>query len=129
MRPLALFALAAAVAGCAGPGTGWSRASDLSLYGSAHAYARIAWQRNVLCDGWSAERASASQEREYGGRDAAVRAALARRYGEAALAAADRHFVARVPCGDVPDLEWRARYGRLLHLLEIRLGLMPEREG
>jgi hypothetical protein len=126
---MSLAAIAALLAGCAGPGSGWSRAPDLSVYGSAHAYARIAWEQNVLCDGWSPARASASQEREFGAREAAVRAALAARHGDAALARADRHFVARVPCGDVPDPQWRERYGRQLRMLEIRLGLAGEGEG
>lgn len=129
MKRMGSLAATAALAACAGPGSGWSRAPDLSVYGSAQAYARIAWEQNVLCDGWSPERASESQAREFGAREAAVRAALAGRHGEAALARADRHFVARVPCRDVPDLQWRERYGRLLRVLEIRLGLAGGREG
>jgi hypothetical protein len=120
---LSLAAAAAALAGCAGTGSGWSRAPDLSVYGSAHAYARIAWEQEVYCEGTSPARASASFEREFGARESAVRAALAARHGEAALARAGRHFIASVPCGDVPDAQWRDRYGRLLRVLEIRLGL------
>ena len=123
MRKGLSLAAAMALAGCAGTGSGWSRAPDLSVYSSAHAYARIAWEQDVYCEGATPAAASASQEREFGAREAAVRTALIARHGEAALARADRHFVARVPCGDVPDAQWRDRYGRLLRVLEIRFGL------
>ena len=111
------------LAGCAGTGTGWSRASDLSVYSSAHAFAHIAWEQQVMCSGTSPERASAGFAREFGAREAAVRAALVRRHGEAALARTGAPFVARVECGDLPDGQWRARYAELLRVLEIRLGL------
>jgi hypothetical protein len=123
MRAALALAAAAALAGCVGTGSGWSRAPDLSVYSSARAYARVAWEQDVYCEGASPERASASQARDFGARDAAVRAALAARHGEPALARAARHFVARVPCRDIPDPSWRERYGRLLRVLEIRLGL------
>jgi hypothetical protein len=123
VRALAALLLAAALAGCAGTGTGWSRASDLSVYSSAHAYARIAWEQEVMCGGTSPARASAGFDREFGAREAAVRAALVQRHGEAALARTGRPFVARVGCGDLPDAQWRARYSGLLRVLEIRLGL------
>ena len=124
MRAAPALIGAAALAACAGTGTGWSRASDLSVYSSAHAFARIAWEQQVMCEGASPERASAGFEREFGARDAAVRAALVRRHGEAALARAGTPFVPRVGCGSVPDGQWRARYSRLLRVLEIRLGLI-----
>jgi hypothetical protein len=129
MRRMLSAIAAAALVGCAGTGSGWSRAPDLSVYGSAHAYARVAWEQDVYCEGATPAAASASFAREFGGRDAAVRAALVERHGEEALARARRHFVSRVPCGDVPDAQWRDRYGRLLRVLEIRLGLAPGREG
>ena len=122
MKRLAIAA-ALALAGCAATGSGWSRAPDISVYSSARAYARVAWEQEVYCEGVAPARAAAWLARDYGDREAAVRAALVERHGEAALAAASRHFVARVPCGDVPDPQWRERYGRLLRLLEIRLGL------
>jgi hypothetical protein len=118
----ALFA-AAGLAGCAGTGTGWSRASDLSVYSSAHAYARIAWEQQVMCNGTPAAQASAGFDREFGAREAAVHAALVRRHGEAALVRTGSPFVARVGCGNLPDGQWRARYSGLLRVLEIRLGL------
>ncbi|HYJ53020.1 MAG TPA: hypothetical protein VEW04_07595 [Allosphingosinicella sp.] len=122
-----LFCLA--LAGCAGPGTGWDRASDLSVYASAHAYARIALEQQVLCGGDSPEDARAGFERQFAGRNAVVRAALVARHGEAALDRASRHFVKRVSCGDVPDFQWGHRYEDLLRLLENRLEIMPERGG
>lgn len=118
---LPLCALAACAASATG--SGWSRASDLSLYASAHDFARVAWEQSVYCRGASPAGASASFDNEFGPRDAAVRAALVRRHGEAALVLAGKHFIQRVPCGDVADPQWRRRYARMLRLLEIRLGL------
>jgi hypothetical protein len=123
MKTRGALLAAAALAGCAGTGTGWSRASDLSVYSSAHAYARIAWEQQVMCEGSDPARVSAGFDREFGAREAAVRAALAQRHGDAALARSGRTFVARVGCGTVPDMQWRDRYSRLLRVLEIRLGL------
>lgn len=123
MKAAAFLAAPLALSACVGTGSGWSRASDLSVYSSAHAYARIAWEQSVYCEGTSPERASASLDREFGAREAAVRTALASRLGEAAIAGAGRHWAQRVPCGDVPDPQWRQRYSRLLRMLEIRLGL------
>ena len=123
MRPAAALPVAAALAGCAGTGTGWSRASDLSVYSSAHAFAHIAWEQQVMCQGTEPASVSAGFEREFGAREAAVRAAMIRRHGEAALARAGLPFTTRVECGDLPDGQWRARYSRLLHVLEIRFGL------
>jgi hypothetical protein len=124
MKALAPLLAAAALAGCAGTGTGWSRASDLSVYSSAHAYAHIAWEQEVMCGGANPARASAGFDREFGAREAAVRAALVRLHGEAALARTGAPYVARVGCGDLPDGQWRARYSGLLRVLEIRLGLI-----
>ena len=60
MKGFAMLA-AAALTGCStAPGSGWSRASDLSVYSSAHAYARIAWEQDVLCQGADRARTSAS---------------------------------------------------------------------
>jgi len=123
MRACAVLLTAAALAGCAGTGTGWSRASDLSVYSSAHAFARIAWEQQVMCNGTNPAQASAGFDREFGAREAAVRAALVRRHGEAALVRTGTPFVARVGCGTLPDGQWRSRYSGLLRVLEIRLGL------
>jgi hypothetical protein len=119
----AILLAAAALAGCAGTGTGWSRASDLSVYSSAHSFARLAWEQQVMCGGTDPARVSARMEAEFGARDAAVRAALVRLHGEEALVRTRTPFIARVGCRDLPDDQWRARYSGLLHVLEIRLGL------
>jgi hypothetical protein len=92
-----------------------------------NAYARIAWEQDVLCSGWAPERATYSWRRNYGERDAAVREALTGLHGVEALAHARTPYVQRVPCAEVTDPEWALRYERLLRLLEIRLGLTPER--
>ena len=127
MRMFAPLLIAGGLAGCAESGsvtgTGWSRASDLNVYSSAHAYARVAWEQEVMCGGANPARASADLDAEFGAREAAVRAALVARHGEPALARSARPFVARVACGDIPDGQWRARYSGLLRVLEIRLGL------
>jgi len=128
MRKTIGLAASAALAGCAGPGSGWSRAPDLSVYSSARAYARAAWEQDVYCEGVAPARARARLDREFGARDAAVRAALAARYGEEALARAGRHFVPRVPCGDVPDSQWRDRYDRLLAIIEVKMSISIARE-
>lgn len=126
---IAAVALAAS-AGCAtAPGTGWSRAPDLSVYSTMNLYARVAWEQQVLCDGVAPDRASALWARDYSGRQAAVTAALEARHGADAVGRAVPPAMQRVPCGDLPDLAWRERYARLLHLLEIRLDLAPERAG
>jgi hypothetical protein len=129
MSARTLLLSCALLGGCAGPGSGWSRASDLSVYASAHAYARIALEQQVLCGGDSPEAARTGFERHYALRNAAVREALVAQYGEAAIDQASRHYVKRVSCGDVPDFQWGHRYEELLRILENRLEIMPERGG
>lgn len=124
----ALLLLFATAAGAA-PGTGWSRASDLSVYGSMHVFARTALDQEMLCAGVNPARASSHWERRFGGRQQAVTAAMTRRYGTAALERARAAWAPPVACGDVPDPQWRARYEQLLRLLEIRLRLTAERRG
>jgi hypothetical protein len=124
VKARAVLLLAGLLAGCVQTGgTGWSRASDLSVYASAHSYARIAWEQQVMCGGGNPAQTSAAFELEFGAREAAVRAALVRLHGEAALARTATPFIARVGCGDLPDRQWRTRYSRLLRVLEVRLGL------
>jgi len=124
MKFAALWLAALALAGCSTtPGTGWSRASDLSVYSSMGAYARVAWEQDVLCEGWAPARATASWEREFGWRHAAVREALIARHGAAALERAGMAYAVPVACTEVSDHRWRLRYARMLRLLEIRLGL------
>ena len=77
-----------------------------------------------MCSGTSPARASAGFEREFGAREAAVRAALVRLHGEAALARS-RHGLCRraSAAATCPTPQWRARYAQLLRVLEIRFGL------
>jgi hypothetical protein len=122
-RALALLALASVTACSTAPGTGWSRASDLSVYGSMHVYARAAIDQEMLCAGFSAASASDHWDRDYGVRAEAVTAAMAERYGPEAVARARRTWAPSIACRDVPDPQWRDRYARLLRLMELRLRL------
>jgi len=128
-RMLTFLALAALGACSTAPGTGWSRASDLSVYGSMHVYARAAVDQEALCAGFAPASTSLYWEREYRARHDAVTDAMTGRYGAAAVEGARHDWAPRVACGDVPDAQWRHRYARLLRLLEIRLRLAPGREG
>jgi hypothetical protein len=130
-RGLPALAAAALLAGCATttPGTGWSRAPDLSVYGSMRVFARNAVEENVLCQGWRPERASQTWAREFGARQAAIDEAMARKYGAETMARQRTPYTPRIACPAVEDLRWHHHYARLLRLLEVRLGLMPEREG
>lgn len=128
-RTIRLIALAALGACSTAPGTGWSRASDLSVYGAMHVYARAAVDQEALCAGFAPASTSQHWEREYRSRHDAVTDAMTRRYGEAAVEGARQDWAPRLACGDVPDAQWRHRYARLLRLLEIRLRLMPGRDG
>jgi hypothetical protein len=123
----AALLLLMAAAAAAAPGTGWSRASDLSVYGSMHVFARTALDQEMLCAGVAPARASSRWERAYGWRQQAVTAALTQRYGTAALARAQAAWAPPVACGDVTDPQWRSRYEQLLRLLEIRFRLTGER--
>jgi hypothetical protein len=128
---LVILAAAAALAGCAGtnPGIGWSRAPDLSVYASMNSFARTAIDQERLCAGFDEASTARHWERDFGARQAAVAGALTRRYGAEALVRTRTAYAPAVPCGDVPDPQWRGRYARLLRLLEIRFGLVPGREG
>ncbi len=118
---LPLLALAALGACSTAPGTGWSRASDLSIYGSMHVYARAALDQEMLCAGFSAASTSEHWEREFGARQEAVTDAMTQRYGPEAIARARRTWAPSVACGNMPDPSWRLRYTRQLRLLETRL--------
>jgi len=123
MSRIALAMLAAALLpGCTIPGTGWSRAPDLSVYEAMGSYADIAREQAVLCDGSRPGRVDASWDADFGAREAAVQAAMVSRYGIEAVAAAAAAREPRVPCEGVPET-WLYRYIRLLRLLEARLGL------
>jgi hypothetical protein len=119
---------AVALAGCAtsspsAPLAGWSRAPDLSVYAAMDVYGGIAREQATLCGGFSPVSVRSHWDDDFGGREAAVRAALTERHGADAVARARTEAVQTVPCPDVPDLTWRVHYSRLLRLLEMRLGL------
>ena len=80
MKRIALALAAAALrAGCTTPGTGWSRAPDLSVYEAMASYADIAREQAVLCDG---------------SRPGRVEAGLGRGFRRARGGGAGRHGVA-----------------------------------
>lgn len=112
-----------AMAGCTTPGTGWARASDLSIYGAMDQYGAIAREQSVLCGGFGTAVVADAWQEDFGAREAAVTARLADRHGANAVAAATTGRRLRAPCEPVPTLKWRHRYERLLRLLEARLGL------
>ncbi len=124
MRRIALLPLAALLGGCStAPGSGWSRAGDLRVYGAMHVFERAALDQEMLCAGFSPESTRDSWEREFAAREAAVAAALEARYGAQALAETRATWGPRVACRTLPDPAWRRRYARLLRLLELRLRL------
>jgi len=110
------------MAACTTPGTGWSRASDLSVYAAMESYGEIAREHAILCGGFGSAAVALHWAEDFGAREAAVTARLAERHGDEAVAAAEA-WVPRVPCNEVPTPKWRHRYERLLRLLETRLGL------
>ena len=123
---------AALLAGCAAgggwdwqpvPGTGWSRAPDLSVYGAMTEYAAIAREQEMLCQGFGPQSVLNRWQRDYGLREEYVRAGMVARHGVDAVAEAEARAVTvnRVPCRDYPYPTWRYRYARLLRLLEVRL--------
>jgi len=129
MKRAALLLAALALAACStAPGTGWTRASDLSVYSSMHVFARAAIDQEAYCFGRDPARISADWDQDFRARQSVVSDALAQRYGAEALDRARRTYAPRVACGDVPDPQWRTRYSRLLRLLEIRLRLAGEGE-
>jgi len=122
------LAVAATLAGCEStppPGTGWSRAPDLSVYSAMLLYADIARQQSVLCGGFSTASVDDHWRRDFGRRADAVESGLIARHGADAVGEAEASAVAtrRVECEDVPTLRWRDNYHRMLRLLETRLGL------
>ena len=128
MKRAAFLLLAAALAGCAPgefpPGTGWSRASDLSVYAAMVQFAGIAREQEVLCEGFNTESVDRRWRHDFGARDEAVTAALIARHGEEAVSAAEAASAPtrRVLCEEVPTGYWHDHYGRMLRLLETRLG-------
>ena len=110
------------------PRTGWSRANDLSVYGSMHIFRRAAIDQEAYCFGRDPARMLAKWERDFAARQEAVTRVLVGRYGAGKLDEARRTYAPRVPCGDVYDPQWRDRYVRQLRLLETRFRLQAEGE-
>ena len=122
MRIGATIALAA-LAGCSTPpGTGWSRAPDLSVYAAMESYGEIAREQEMLCGGFDRASVEFRWAEDFAVREAAVAFRLAERHGAEAVDTADA-WMPRVPCEELPTPKWRHRYERLLRLLETRLGL------
>jgi hypothetical protein len=128
-RLLALSALFALGACSTAPGTGWSRSSDLSTFGAMQVFARAAIDQEAYCFGRDPARIRADWERDFAAREGAVTQVLVSRYGAERLDEAGQVYAPRVPCGDVPDPQWRLRYTRLLRLLETRFALQAGGEG
>ena len=127
MRRLLLLASLLALGACSTvPRTGWSRANDLSVYGSMHVFRRAAIDQEAYCFGRDPARMLAEWERDYAARQEAVTRVLVGRYGADKLDEARRVYAPRVPCGDIPDPQWRTRYTRMLRLLETRFRLQAE---
>ena len=124
-----MLGLAGLAAGCASPGLapgdGWSRAPDLSAYSAMATFATVAREESSLCYGYSPATVSAEWERDFGGREDAVTAALVERLGSEAVAQAEARSAPtrRVLCPEVQVGRWRRHYTELLRLLEMRLGL------
>ncbi len=117
------LALLGTVAAVAAPGTGWSRAPDLSVYGALTTFGQVAREESALCAGFRTATVMRRWEREFAGREAAVTAALVARHGAAAVERAAILPTRRVECPDVPYGVWWRHYERLLTLLERRMGL------
>jgi hypothetical protein len=123
---LSLVAVAALGACSTAPGTGWSRANDLSVYGSMRVFARAAVDQEAYCFGRDPARIRADWERDFSARQEAVTRVLVGRYGADKLDEARQVYAPRVACGDVYDPQWRDRYTRMLRLLETRFRLQAE---
>ena len=127
MRHPAGPAILLALGACStAPGTGWSRANDLSTYGAMQVFARAAIDQEAYCFGRDPARIRADWERDFSARQEAVKRVLVGRYGADKLDEAGRVYAPRVACGDVYDPQWRLRYTRILRLLETRFRLQAE---
>jgi len=115
--------LAACASGFDQPGTGWSRAPDLSVFASMEMYGGIAREQSILCRGFRPEAVRAAWRDDFGARRDAVGAALVARHGAEAVERARLAPVRRVACREIPDTRWREQYARMLRLLETRMGL------
>jgi hypothetical protein len=128
-RGLALIMFAALGACSTAPGTGWSRANDLSSYGAMQVFARAAIDQEAYCFGRDPVRIRADWARDFAARQEAVTRVLVGRYGADKLDEARQTYAPRVACGDVYDPQWRTRYTRMLRLLETRFQLQAGSEG
>lgn len=130
MKRIVLAALLLTPGACStAPGTGWSRAEDLSIYGSMHVFRRAAIDQEAYCFGRDPARTLADWERDFAARQEAVTRVLIDRYGADRLDEAKATYAPRVACGDVHDPQWRQRYTRQLRLLETRFRLQAGGEG
>ena len=120
---LAALTLALTAPAAAAPGTGWSRAPDLSVYGALTTIGQVAREESTLCAGFGTVSVMRRWERAFGAREAAVTAALVERYGAEAVERAAQRPSRRVPCPPLPYGVWWDPYEDLLVLLERRLGL------
>ena len=107
----------------AAPGSGWSRAPDLSVYGAMTTLGQVAREESLLCAGFATETVMRRWQRRYAAREAAVTDALIARHGAEAVGRAASLPTRRVECPDIPYGVWWRRYERLLVLLERRMGL------
>lgn len=127
LRKTSLILLAAlAAASCAsndetGPGTGWSRAPDLSVYSALNHFGAVAREQSILCAGRTPQLADQEWRLLYAGRHDRVTSAINARYSAGAIYAARLPAGPRVPCGPRSAEGWWGNYERLLRLLEIRL--------
>ena len=125
-RVPALLSVMALGACSTAPGTGWSRANDLSVYGSMQVFARAAVDQEAYCFGRDPALTRADWERDFSVRQEAITRVLVGRYGADKLDEARRVYAPRVACGDLYDPQWRTRYTRMLRLLETRFRLQAE---
>ena len=129
MKRLLILAILFPLAACStAPGTGYSRANDLSVFGSMQVFRRAAIDQEAYCFGRDPDRTLADWERDFSARQEAVARVLVGRYGADRLDEARQVYAPRVACGDVYDPQWRQRYTRLLRLLETRFRLQAEGE-
>ena len=127
MKRLIALAALGALGGCStAPGTGWSRANDLSTYGAMHVFARAAIDQEAYCFGRDPALTLADWNRDFAVRQRAVTQVLIGRYGADRTDEARQVYAPRVACGDIHDPQWRIRYTRMLRLLETRFRLQAE---
>jgi hypothetical protein len=129
MRRLLVAASLLTLGACStAPGTGWSRANDLSVYGSMQVFRRAAIDQEAYCFGRDPNLTLADWQRDFSVRQDAVARVLVERYGADRLDEAGQVYAPRVACGDIHDPQWRQRYTRMLRLLETRFRLQAEGE-